>query len=137
MRGVVPADQEARRLVEGCLGISISEPFAGLVFYDGARPIGAAIFNNYNGRNVNFTCVLAEGDVGIRICRQVAHYIFKQLKCHRCTSVTSRSNVKAVVALLKLGFKWEGVLREYWPGGEDGLVYGLLWHEQRLLRNMD
>lgn len=136
MRGVLQDDREARRVVEAELGITISEPYAGLMFFDDKRPIGAAIFNGYDKWDVMFTCVLYEEGLGIRIARQVAWYVFGVMKCHRCTAITLKSNIKAQVALEKIGFKFEGIMREHFPGRADGLVYGILRHEQKLLRHL-
>jgi RimJ/RimL family protein N-acetyltransferase len=138
MRGVIQDDREAKTIVEAacCTLLPIVEPFSGLVFFDDTRTIGAAVFNNYNGRDVHFSCTLSEGDVGMKIARCVAWYVFKNLDCHRCTAITARTNVKAWVALEKIGFRWEGVLREHFPDNVDGIVMGLLRSEQRLLREL-
>lgn len=136
MRDVVQNDLGARMLVEINLGIKISEPYTGLLLMDGKRPIGACIFNNHEaGRNIHFTCVMLEPYVGMRIARRVAWYVFKVMGCRRCTATTPRSNIKAIAALESIGFKLEGVMREYFPN-DDGLVYGILRSEQKLLRGL-
>jgi RimJ/RimL family protein N-acetyltransferase len=136
MKGVIQDDREARLIVESELGITISAPFSGLVFFEDKRPIGAAIFNHYDKWDVWFTCVLYGGDLGIRIARQVADYVFRQMDCHRCTAITARSNIPAQKALKQLGFKLEGIMDERFPSGEDGFVYGLLRAEQHFLRRL-
>ena len=136
MKGVIQDDQAARRIIEKELNITISEPFSGLVFFDGTRAIGAAIFNKYDKWDVEFTCVLFEDNLGMRIARQVAWYVFGVMKCHRCTAITMKSNIKAQTALKKIGFQFEGIMREHFPDREDGLVYGILRHEQRLMRHL-
>lgn len=136
MKGVLQDDREAKRIVEAEFGIQISAPFSGLMFFEDKRPIGAAVFNNYDKWDVQFTCVVYEADLGMRIARQVAWYVFGVMKCHRCTAITMKSNIKAQIALEKIGFKFEGVMREHFPGREDGFVYGILRHEQKLLRHL-
>lgn len=136
MRDVVQHDAKAREIVENAMGVRIYEPYTGLVLHDDGRMIGACIFNNHlTGRDVHFTCVMHEPHVGMRIARRVAWYVFKVMGCHRCTAITPRSNIKAIAALESIGFKFEGVMREYFPN-DDGLVYGILRSEQKLLRGI-
>jgi RimJ/RimL family protein N-acetyltransferase len=136
MRDVVQDDRKARFLIQAKIGIRIADPFSGLVFVDDERTIGAAVFNNYDGRDIHFTCAMVENniEIGMRIARRVAWYVFKVMDCHRCTATTPRSNLRAITALETLGFRFEGVLREYFPNDEDGMVYGLLRCEQKILR---
>lgn len=139
MRDVFQNNEAARQIVERDLGIHITEPFAGLLLVDLEKEAitGAVIFNHYkpDHSDVEFTCVLRKPDVGMRMARRVAWYAFKVLDCRRCTAVTKRSNTKAQTALETLGFRVEGYLREYF-GEEDGIIYGLLRSEQRLVRGI-
>lgn len=138
MRDVFQDNLRARAIVEHELKIKIHEPFSGLIFHRGEEVVGACIFNRYSEyfQNVEFTCVLFEQDVGIRVCRRVAWYIFKNMNCRRCTAITACSNTKAQTALESIGFHVEGRMREYFPNGDDGIVYGLLRSEQKLLRGL-
>jgi hypothetical protein len=122
----------AKEIMEAALVRKICEPFMGLVVKHGLRPVGAIIFNNYDQQDIHFTCVLS-APIGMRDSRYVARYVFKQLGCRRCTAVTSEWNLAARRALLQLGFKFEGRLREHYDDG-DGLVYGMLRSEQKLVR---
>lgn len=134
MRVAIQDDREARTIVERAMGVKIFEPFAGVVFFDDTKTVGAAIFNNYTKWDVHFSCV-STGLLDMRFARHIARYVFATMGCHRCTAITRRSNVAARKALEQLGFQHEGVMREYFPDS-DGLVYGLLRSEQRLLRNL-
>jgi hypothetical protein len=126
-------DAAAREIAEGAFGKQIYEPFTGLVMVDDdGCADGACIFNNFDGRDVHFTCVnshlLRPSDA-----RFVAKYVFEQLGCHRCTAITARHNAPARKALRQLGFKIEGFLREHFPN-DDAVVYGLLRSEQKIVR---
>lgn len=140
MRDVWQNDKEAKAIIEHDLGIHITEPFAGLLLADMEKEvlIGACIFNHYkpDHRDVEMTCVLHKPDIGMRVVRRLAWYVFKIMDCHRCTAVTKRSNTKAQTALETLGFHVEGCFREYFSDDEDGIIYGLLRSEQNLLRRV-
>jgi hypothetical protein len=122
----------AKSIVEKALGLEICEPFSGLVMVNGGRYTGACIFNNYNKRDVHFTCV-SRGLLKMSEARFVARYVFETLGCHRCTAITSGKNEAAIKALVQLGFRYEGTLREHYKDA-DGAVFGLLCSEQRIVR---
>jgi hypothetical protein len=123
----------ARMIVEKALPIRIHEPYSGIVMI-GPRGeyTGACIFNNYVGRDIHFTCV-STGLLGMREARYVARYVFGKLGCSRCTAITRATNERAIKALVQLGFKYEGTMREFYPD-TDGAVFGLLRSEQRIVR---
>jgi hypothetical protein len=131
---IVCDNDSARAIVEAALLRKLWEPFRGLVIKTGCETTGAIVLNNYDQQDVHFTCVLS-APIGIRDARFVARYVFRQLGCRRCTAVTSELNLAAQRALLQLGFKWEGRLREHYPEA-DGLVYGLLRSEQKIARGI-
>lgn len=137
MRTAIQDDREARLIVESGMGVKIFEPFSGLVFFDGTKVIGAAVFNNYTGRDVYFSAA-STGSNGLHrdleFAEEVARYVFQTLGCHRVTAITRRSNLRAIKALESLGFIREGVLREHFPDS-DGIIFGLLRSEQWLLKD--
>lgn len=129
-------NESAKAIIEAALVRKIHEPFLGLVVIDHksgiGNVIGAIVFNNYDQRDVHFTCVMS-APIGIRDARVVARYVFKQLDCKRCTAITHEFNLAARCALVKLGFQYEGRLREHYDEG-DGLIYGILRSEQKIAR---
>jgi hypothetical protein len=129
---VICDDESAKAIIEAALIRKICEPFRGLVVRRGLEVIGAIVFNNYDELDVHFTCVM-NAPISMKDARYVARYVFKQLGCKRCTAVTSELNLAARRALLQLGFKFEGRLREHFDDG-DGLVYGVLRSEQKIVR---
>ena len=135
MKWLVEDDQLAKRLVEAAGCMPVHGNFRGAVFFDRGKIIGAGIFTNYVPNwSCEYTATLSDGYVGVRIARLVAHYVFITMGCHRCTAITRRDNVRAQTALRKIGFVFEGIMREHFPGRVDGFVYGLLRTEQRLIR---
>lgn len=78
------------------------------------------IFNNYTDANVDMT------GVGLRcwtpsIMRQLADYVFNQLKCERVTAITRQSNAVAKRVLGK-HFVFETKRKRHF-GTEDGLQF--------------
>jgi len=135
MRWIIQRDKRAKELAEAAGCMEIHGNYSGILFMDGMKEIGAGIFTNYVPNwSCEYTATLSDGIVGVKIARLVAHYVFVTMGCHRCTAITRRDNVKAQTALKKIGFIFEGVMREHFPGKVDGFVYGLLRTEQRLIR---
>ena len=125
-------DTIAAAVVQQKLGVTLSPPFVGLCVMDGDTVRGVVVFNDYTGSNIEMT------GVGIkcwspRIIRDLARYVFGHLKCRRITARTATSNAKAIRALERIGFRREGIARE-WFDGEDAIVFGLLASEQRIVR---
>lgn len=122
----------AAMVVKRTLGVDLCEPFVGLVVADGDKPRGVVVFNDYTGANVEMT------GVGLKcwtpsVIRNLARYVFHVMKVRRVTARTRESNAKAIRALERMGFKREGIARE-WFDGEDAVVFGLLASEQRIVR---
>lgn len=129
---ILRADEMAKQIIESALVRKIYEPFLGLVIANVGRPTGAIIFNNYEGSDVHFTCVL-RSHISMRDARYVARYVFGQMGCKRCTAVTSELNIAAQRALRQLGFKFEGRMRDHFNEA-DGLIFGILRSEQKIAR---
>ena len=54
---------------------------------------------------------------------------FNILKCRRVNLLVSKSNVRSLDFVRRLGFKTEGLLREYRENGEDCYFMGMLAKE--------
>jgi hypothetical protein len=67
------------------------------------------------------------------VCRAIFKYVFEQVGCVRCTSITVKGNRKARSFLEGLGFQLEGNVRLGYDGRRDALIYGLLRSECRFL----
>lgn len=71
------------------------------------------------------------------VCRAVFDYVFRQLGCVRCTSITRKNNTKARKFLEALNFQLEGNIRKGYDGEKDALVYGLLREECQFFGGLD
>lgn len=126
-------DAAAAYIVRQVLKVELSPPFIGLcVMGEDDFPYGVVVFNDYTGANVEMTGV-GRGCWSPRVIRDLARYAFGRLGCRRVTARTATSNETAIKALTRLGFRREGVARE-WFDGEDAILFGLLRDEQRILK---
>src|SRR5215217_4693084 len=97
--------------------------------------VGGVVFSNFRGTDCEVSCA-AEPHAAVwrpHIMRAVFTYVFNQLGCVRCTSITTKRNKRARDFLEGLGFVLEGNLRLGYDGKNDALIYGLLARECRYL----
>lgn len=93
--------------------------------------IGAIVLNDYTpGQNIEMTGH-SSANWSPKDVRDIARYCFGRVR--RITARTSVKNTRAIYMLKALGFKQEGVLRD-WFDDADAIVFGLLRSEQRIYR---
>lgn len=63
------------------------------------------------------------------VCRYVFNIIFDLIKCRRCSVLVSKANFKSLKLVKGLGFKVEGLLRQYRDDGDDCYCLGMLKSE--------
>lgn len=109
------------------LGVRFIPPFTclGVVDDDGVL-VGAIVFNGFNGFNIEAT-VYGPACAKRGILRAVLNYTFKQLGCLRLTCRTKLRNKHISRQLTRLGFKYEGTLKNYFgpDRGDSAVVYAL------------
>jgi len=98
--------------------------------------IAGVLYSRFTGTNIEMT--IASTDA--RWCsRSTLYYLFAypflQLGCRRVTAVTAASARETRVFLERLGFRFEGALREALPEGETAFIFGLLASECRWTRH--
>jgi hypothetical protein len=96
--------------------------------------VGGVVISNFRETDCEISCA-AETGAAWRpsVMRAVFTYVFNQLGCVRCTSITTKRNKRARDFLEGLGFVLEGNLRLGYDGRQDALIYGLLARECRYL----
>lgn len=129
---MVRQDSEAaKRYLERELGLFVADPFIGLLIEKDGKTVGAVILNDYTpGQNIELTAH-TKGNWSISDVRGIARYCFERVR--RITARTSVKNTRAAYMLAALGFKREGVLRD-WFKDSDAILFGLLRSEQRIFR---
>ena len=117
-------DAAAKELVDRIFGVEVCAPFVGLLVEDGAGKVhGAVIVNNHEpGLTADLTFA---GRFDARSLRELARYLFKDLRLRRVGAVARESNVASRNLLLRLGFHQEGLLRDRFHDG-NGVIFGLL-----------
>lgn len=105
-----------------------------MVVDDDDNFVAGVVISNFRQTDCEISCASESGAAWRpHVCRAVFSYIFKQLGCVRCTSITMKKNTPARSFLESLGFVLEGNLRRGYDGKNDALIYGLLADECRFL----
>lgn len=113
------------------MGLHVSDPFIGLIVENNGKKAGAVILNDYTpGQNIELT-VHVSGNWTASDVRGIARYCFERVR--RITARTSVNNSRAIRMLEVLGFRREGVMRD-WFAESDAILFGLLRSEQRIFR---
>lgn len=133
MMAIVQNDDVAAWYLKEVAGIDVVPPFVGLVVIDEEKIRGACLINDVADRNAEMSAV-GEGCWTVPAVRHIARYLFVKLGCRRVTARTSTFNIAALDALRAMGFKYEGMLRDWYGDDEDCHVFGLTAREQRLVR---
>jgi hypothetical protein len=130
---LVRQDSEAaKRFVETREQVAICDPYIGLIVENGNKQVGAFILNDYTpGQNIEMSAVIT-GAVPMRDLRDIFRYCFDRVR--RVTARTSVNNTRTIYMLGVLGFRREGLLREWFRDGSDGALFSLLKKEQRIYR---
>lgn len=128
-------DFAAKIYIEQREQVAICDPYIGLVVERDDKVVGAFILNDYTPpHNIEMSAVIT-GAVSMKDLRDIFRYCFARVR--RVTCRTSVKNTRTVYMLGVLGFKREGLLREWFRDGSDGVLFGLLKSEQRIYRSDD
>lgn len=106
----------------------LSRPLAAVGIADdsGQELYGVAIFTGMSRTNVDLTMVTASKRWATKkTLRGLLYYPFVHFGLKRMTAFTSKKNRPARSALVKFGFKQEGVHPHAFPDGNTAISYGL------------
>lgn len=117
MKLIVGQDQIIATFVGQGLGLTFNPPLTTLGWVQELpgekwRLVGGAVFNDYNGSNIEIS-IYGPQALNRQSLREALGYVFLQLKCLRLTAKTRRGNAKLRRLLPRLGFKWEGEMKNY------------------------
>jgi len=89
--------------------------------------VGAAIFNSYNGANVEVT-IYGPKAMTRQALQEGLRYVFKQLQCTRLTGRCSRNNSRMRKLFPRVGFHFEGTMPRYFgpERKDDALVFRMM-----------
>ena len=112
------------------------------IMSDDDRFVGGVLVSNVRlseGKAIDceISCA-AEASIAFRpeVCKAIFRYVFIQLGCVRCTSITKKSNTRTRQFLEALNFQLEGNVRRGYDGERDALIYGLLADDCQFLEGV-
>jgi hypothetical protein len=118
----------------GSLGIHFTPPFVTLAIRENGNIIAAAVFNNYQGTNIDMSVVfgrriaLTRGNL-----RALFTYPFVTLGVNRLSVRTMASNMSVRKQIRRLGFAPEGKHPQFY-GQTAAISYGMLRADCKWLR---
>lgn len=121
---------EVAEFVGQVCGTTFADPKIAIGFSMNGKVIGGAVFNNYNGRNVDLSIAHTGRVWPPAFVRYFGDYIWNTMGVERVTMIV-RSDLEFMCH--RMGAKREGVLRSWFPDG-DAIILGLLKNEWRLER---
>lgn len=113
--------------VAGKVGSLIAKPYVAIgATKDGKTLCAGAVFNNWNGHNIEIT-LASDGGITRGTIRGIYHYLFVQSKAGRVTARTQRSNKVMRSMLPRFGFREEAVEHRYYGPNKrhDAFVFAL------------
>lgn len=103
-----------------------SETYTIAVFDDNCEFQAVILFNDWDEKNVNIHVASISPKWATReVLRTAFTYAFLELDVQRITGMVREKNTKARAMNLRLGFKQEGELRQYYDTGESDIIYGM------------
>lgn len=107
------------------------EPSLAIGFYQGEKLIGGVLINDIRpGRDCWVTIYTTDKHWATRrVIKYFFTVVFVTIGAKRCSAFISESNQKSFDCCKRLGFKQEGLLREYRNNGENCYVMGILKQE--------
>lgn len=109
------------------LGSVFFEPYTCLGLEEDGKIVAGMLFNNFTGNDIHVS--VAGSRWTRRFLRVLGLYLFHQLRVDRFTGITEQQDVVDIVE--RLGGRVEGVMRNHFGPGRDGIVLGVLREEYR------
>lgn len=106
------------------MGIVVTENAVCVAEFDDTTPICGAIFEGYNGRSIHAHIWIAPGRVPSRTWWwSCFDYMFRQCGVQTVIGTVPSSNTRAQKLDEKLGFRLNTVIPNYYPNGDDMMLY--------------
>lgn len=125
MSASIVSDDRVVKFVSDLTGKAFCPPYTAMGIERDGKIVGGVLFNVFEGSDIH---VSVAGSGWTRdFLRAVGDYVFGLLGCERMTAITSNELTATFVE--RLGGKHEGVLRNHFGPGIDGIVGGILRDE--------
>lgn len=90
------------------------------------QPLGSIIVHNYRpGFNAEIAIATTKAGLTRPLIRYVAAYLFGQLELPRISIIVRATDESQLAIVLRLGFEAEGVLKDWYGPGIDGIHFRL------------
>jgi RimJ/RimL family protein N-acetyltransferase len=132
MKLITDKSEKVARWAGQRLGVTFSPPYVAVGIESHGKPVGAVIFNDYQGGNIEVSAV-GRGAFKKGILQHLFRYAFNDLECSRVTVRTRADNEKVIDLAIRFGWRVEGRLRQFYPDGCDAVVFGMLRKECNFL----
>jgi RimJ/RimL family protein N-acetyltransferase len=119
---VIVTDDRVARFVGARVGTIIYPPFTAMGLERAGEIIGGIVFNCFTGRDIHISVAGSGWTRGF--LQEAGRYVFGQLGCARVTLITEQAAVAALAH--RLGGRTEGLLRDFFGPGRDGVLIGIL-----------
>ena len=118
---IVTGEAVAKWVAEGC-DVEYTHICRGIGWLSEGKLAAAMLYNHYTGSSISMS---ARVEVPEKVQREwlftVFDYPFNQLGVKRVTALIAESNQRSLSSCKHLGWKYETVLKDYFPGC-DGIV---------------
>lgn len=126
MRQIV-SDARVADFVGERTGEKICEPYTLLGIEDDGRIVAGVVFNGFTGLDIEVTVAGDRSAFNRAFLKRVGNYIFGECKCLRISVTTEQEHVVDLAD--RLGGQIEGVKRNRYGPGRDGIILGILREE--------
>jgi RimJ/RimL family protein N-acetyltransferase len=92
--------------------------------FDNKEMIAGALFDDYNGQSIHTHIWIAKGRMASRVWWWAIHdYMFRQLGVVNTIATVKSTNKTSIKVSENLGYKLVATIPNYYPNGEDQLIY--------------
>lgn len=134
INNILRNDDVAAFILSSVLKINFSKPYFGCAMFNARGfPVGAFLFNNWSGPNVELT-IACDVPLGMKAVRFIARAAFVELAASRITVHTSPDNARSLAAIKSVGFQYEGFCSDFYGEGKDAFSFALTRRQQRIIR---
>lgn len=118
--------------VEQKTGVQFQPPYTSMGFVKDGNIVAGVVFHRWTVCDVEMGVAMEPGGLSRSALKEIADYVFRRESKRRMTVITPNSHKAAKAAATRVGFKFESVLRDYFPD-ENGVMYRMTRHDCRWL----
>lgn len=127
---MIVTDERVARFVGERVHSIVYPPFTCMGIERDGEIIAGVVFNSFIGTSISAT--VAGNGFNRSFLASVGDYVFRQLGCCRITIITEQDKVANIAA--RLGAVKEGILRDHFGEGRDGVLMGILKKDYQFSR---